>query len=137
MLLSNKLRKCLIKITFVWTICHILISSTGPGMQISPISQLFHKLTHTYASTCTHYTKTNMLHTHVRMQQMHTRALHYTHTHTHTRYTSLHILQHNIYSTHHIHTVHELHTPSQQPVDDVLMETLLWLHTALAHSVLL
>ena len=58
-----------------------------------------------------------------------------------TLHTSLHTVMH--YNTTHtihtcdIYTVHELHTPSQQPVDDVLMQTLLWLHTALAHSVLL
>ena len=55
-------------------------------------------------------------------------------------YMKISNIKKSIYSIIHtcdIHTVHELHTPSQQPVDDVLMQTLLWLHTALAHSVLL
>ena len=58
-----------------------------------------------------------------------------------TLYTSLHTVTsynttYTIYTCD-IHTVHELHTPSQQPVDNVLMQTLLWLHTALAYLVLL
>ena len=58
----------------------------------------------------------------------HTHACTHTHTHYNTTYT-IHTCD--------IHTVHELRTPSQQPVDDVLMQTFLWLHTALVHSVLL